>query len=168
MAETAAGLAGSSPSSLIILDELGRGTATHDGYAVAYAVLAHLGQTTGAFLLLLNGFWRCVSDHWLPKQPQQFSHFHTTHPLSDTLAVFLAAGARTLFTTHYHSLCSEPLILPHVSLAHMAHTITEDGQFMPLHTLRNGPAPEGSSGIQVAGTCFSIVLFPISKLAPVA
>jgi len=48
MSETAAGLAGASPSSLVVLDELGRGTATHDGYALAYAVLAHLGRHVGA------------------------------------------------------------------------------------------------------------------------
>ena len=29
-------------SSLLLLDELGRGTSTHDGYAIAYAVLRHI------------------------------------------------------------------------------------------------------------------------------
>lgn len=28
--------------SLVVLDELGRGTATHDGMAIAYATLRHL------------------------------------------------------------------------------------------------------------------------------
>jgi len=32
-------------SSLVILDELGRGTSTFDGYAIAYSVLAHLATT---------------------------------------------------------------------------------------------------------------------------
>ena len=33
-------------SSLLLLDELGRGTSTHDGYAIAYAVLRHIALHT--------------------------------------------------------------------------------------------------------------------------
>jgi DNA mismatch repair protein MSH6 len=45
--ETASILQHATPASLVILDELGRGTATFDGYSIAYAVLEHLSRKVG-------------------------------------------------------------------------------------------------------------------------
>lgn len=37
-----------SASSLLLLDELGRGTSTHDGYAIAFAVLHNIAHNSRA------------------------------------------------------------------------------------------------------------------------
>lgn len=64
LCETATILQHATPDSLVVFDELGRGTSTWDGYSIAYAVLVH----------------------------------------------FAKIPAIVLFSTHYHSLCSEEML----------------------------------------------------------
>ncbi|XP_031505729.1 DNA mismatch repair protein MSH7 [Nymphaea colorata] len=55
-AETASILKYATQNSLVILDELGRGTSTFDGYAIAYAVLRHMVEKVRCRLLFATHY----------------------------------------------------------------------------------------------------------------
>lgn len=56
LAETSRILSTATSRSLVVLDELGRGTSTHDGTAVAYATLSHLVGKTGCSTLFVTHY----------------------------------------------------------------------------------------------------------------
>jgi DNA mismatch repair protein MutS len=56
MVETAAILNQATQKSLVILDEIGRGTATYDGLSIAWAVMEHLHETNRARALFATHF----------------------------------------------------------------------------------------------------------------
>src|SRR5690606_20271300 len=56
MTETAEMLRQAGPRSLVILDEVGRGTSTYDGLSLAQAILEHLLQHTGAYTLFATHY----------------------------------------------------------------------------------------------------------------
>lgn len=130
MAETAAGLAGATAGSLLLLDELGRGTSTHDGAALAASVLQHLACTLHA---------RCMFA----------THYHA-------LAAEALGELPCPTANRYRRSCSDPRVSNGsrslagcVAVYHMALDDTHS-RFMPLHVLRQGPAPHGSCGLQIA------------------
>ena len=56
MVETAAILNRAGPRALVILDEIGRGTATYDGLSIAWAVMEHLHDVNGARALFATHY----------------------------------------------------------------------------------------------------------------
>ncbi|KAI1457371.1 muts domain V-domain-containing protein [Annulohypoxylon moriforme] len=56
VSETARILRAATPRSLVVLDELGRGTSTHDGAAIAHAVLEHVVAETKCLTLFITHY----------------------------------------------------------------------------------------------------------------
>ncbi|CAM0880021.1 unnamed protein product [Alopecurus aequalis] len=68
--ETASVLQNATEDSLVLLDELGRGTSTFDGYAIAYAVFRHLVEKVRCRLLF--------ATHYHPLTKEFASHPHVS------------------------------------------------------------------------------------------
>ncbi|CAK7245288.1 MAG: Mismatch repair protein msh3 [Sporothrix thermara] len=80
VSETAAILRAATPRSLVVLDELGRGTSTHDGAAIAQAVLAHVATETRCRTLFITHYQSLarVADGLTPRGIVQNVHMRFT------------------------------------------------------------------------------------------
>lgn len=79
MTETAHILRQATSNSLVLIDEIGRGTSTYDGMALAYACCAYLANTVKAYTLFSTHYFE------LTTLPQEFSCIRNVH-LQATLA----------------------------------------------------------------------------------
>jgi DNA mismatch repair protein MutS len=68
MSETSAILHNATPRSLVLLDEIGRGTSTYDGVAIAWAVTEHLHDCIGCKTMFATHY------HELMQLPERLAH----------------------------------------------------------------------------------------------
>ncbi|MCY3685643.1 MAG: DNA mismatch repair protein MutS [Chloroflexi bacterium] len=122
MLETAHLLHGATDRSLVLLDEIGRGTSTWDGLAIAQAVAEALGGGPAA---------ACPDARTASAPPRS------------------ERGPRTLFATHFHELTALAGRLPRVANAAVQVEETEAGRIEFLYRITPGAA-DRSYGVHVA------------------
>ena len=88
MTETANILNNATRESLVLLDEIGRGTSTFDGLALAWAAAAHLAENLGAFTLFATHYFELTT---LPEEYPGIANAHLDAAEHGDQIVFLHA-----------------------------------------------------------------------------
>jgi DNA mismatch repair protein MutS len=86
MAEAAAILASATPESLVLMDEIGRGTSTFDGLALASSIAAHLHDRCRAFTLFATHYFELTA---FPEHHREAINVHVSAVESGQDVVFL-------------------------------------------------------------------------------
>jgi DNA mismatch repair protein MutS len=88
MTESAAILNGATEQSLVLMDEVGRGTSTFDGLALAWAIARHLVETTRSFTLFATHYFELTQ---LPESYPAAANVHLSAVEHKDSIVFLHA-----------------------------------------------------------------------------
>ncbi|MEN9684992.1 MAG: mismatch repair protein MutS, partial [Bacteroidota bacterium] len=92
MNETASIINNISPRSLVLLDEIGRGTSTYDGISIAWSIVEYLQKSTAAPKTLFATHYHELNE--LEKKLTRVQNFHVTHKEIGNKIVFLRKLAR--------------------------------------------------------------------------
>jgi DNA mismatch repair protein MutS len=130
MTETAHILHNASANSLVLLDEIGRGTSTFDGLALAWAVARHLVSATRAFTLFATHYFELTQ---LANEYKQLANVHLDAKEHGADLVFLHAveegPASQSYGIQVARLAGVPSPVIHAARRHLREL--EDAQLQP-------------------------------------
>ncbi|KAG5468957.1 hypothetical protein LSCM4_02350 [Leishmania orientalis] len=139
MLESAAILSGATEDTLAIVDELGRGTSTYDGFGLAWAIAQDVAVRIRATLLFSTHF------HELTQLPEQCSALQNMHFGAE---VDEAAGTLCFSYTLQPGPCGRSYGLYVASLAHLPESVIECAKVKAAEweTFENEGAARGNGG----------------------
>jgi DNA mismatch repair protein MutS len=134
MTESAAILNGATQSSLVLMDEVGRGTSTFDGLALAWAIARHLIEQTKSFTLFATHYFELTQ---LPETHASAANVHLSAVEHKDSIVFLHAvqdgPASQSYGLQVAQLAGVPAAVIRAARKHLstleAHSVTATPQF---------------------------------------
>ena len=146
MTESAAILNGATEHSLVLMDEVGRGTSTFDGLALAWAIARHLIETTRSFTLFATHYFELTQ---LPEAHQTAANVHLSAVEHKDRIVFLhavqAGPASQSYGLQVAQLAGVPQPVIRAARRHLAsleaHSVQQTPQF-DLFTERDSAPSE--------------------------
>ncbi len=113
MNETASIINNISPRSLILLDEIGRGTSTYDGISIAWSIVEYLHQSTHAPKTLFATHYHELNE--LENKLERVKNFHITNKEAGNKIIFLRklapGGSVHSFGIHVAKMAGMPPLL---------------------------------------------------------
>ncbi|MCZ6763404.1 MAG: DNA mismatch repair protein MutS [Alphaproteobacteria bacterium] len=159
MVETATILSAASPRSFVILDEIGRGTATYDGLSIAWAAMEYLHDTNGCRTIFATHF------HELTSLAERLDHL-SCHTMAVKewrgnvvfLHEVMAGAADRSYGIHVAELAGLPgavlararEILARLEASEQSHTLRSLVSDLPLFQADAGPHSDPGSAVDQA------------------
>jgi DNA mismatch repair protein MutS len=153
MTEAAAILNDATPSSLVLMDEIGRGTSTFDGLALAWAIARHLLSHNACYTLFATHYFELTQ---LPAEFAQAANVHLSAVEHDHGIVFLHAvnegPANQSYGLQVAQLAGVPPAVIKAARKHLAHLEQQSiGQPSPQFDLFAPPAVSVIGTADIAG-----------------
>ena len=143
MTESAAILNNATENSLVLMDEVGRGTSTFDGLALAWAIAKHLIETTRSFTLFATHYFELTQ---LPEIHASASNVHLSAVEHKDSIVFLhavqAGPASQSYGLQVAQLAGVPPAVIRAARKHLSALEAHSVQATPQFDLFNAPVSD--------------------------
>ncbi|HEX4333931.1 MAG TPA: DNA mismatch repair protein MutS [Usitatibacter sp.] len=160
MTEAAAILNGATPRSLVLVDEIGRGTSTFDGLALAYAIASHIARTVRCYTLFATHYFELTQ---LAAELPNVANIHLDAVEHKDRIVFLhrveGGPADRSYGIHVAHLAGIPKDVVRVARKHLARLESQlrpGGSQPDLFAATQAPEPEPEPSNVLADALFAL------------